>query len=56
MSQKKSESWGIICRFLWSDKNEKTTINLVNKNNNKCFQYAATLALNLEKIEKNSET
>ena len=55
MSQNKSESWGIICRFSWLDKNKKTTINPVNKNNSKCFQYAATHALNLEKTGKNSE-
>ena len=29
-------------------KNKKTTINSINKKNNKCFQYAATVALNYE--------
>ena len=36
-------------------KNKKSTINLKN-NDYKCFQYAVTLALNLDKINKNSET
>ena len=39
-------------------KNKKATINLIN-DNNKCFQYAATVALNktvrkFEKVEKNT--
>ena len=36
-------------------KNKKITINPINKKNNKCFQYALTVALNHEKIVKNSE-
>ena len=36
-------------------KSKKVTINLINKNDNKCFQYAATLALNHKKLEKNPE-
>ena len=36
-------------------KNKKSTINLKN-NDYKCFQYAVTLALNLDKINKNSKT
>ena len=35
-------------------KNKKSTINPKN-NHYKCFQYAVTLALNLDKINKNSE-
>ena len=35
-------------------KDEKSTINLKN-NDYKCFQYAVTLALNLDKINKNSQ-
>ena len=35
-------------------KNKKSTINLKN-NDNKCFQYALTLALNLKKINKNPQ-
>ena len=33
-------------------KNKKTTINLINKKDNKCFQYAITVALNYEEIKK----
>ena len=33
-------------------KDEKSTINPIN-NDDKCFQYAVTLALNLDKIRKN---
>ena len=29
-------------------KNEKGTINLINKKNNKCIQYAVTVVLNYE--------
>ena len=36
-------------------KNKKSTINPKN-NDHKCFQYAVTLALNLDKINKNSES
>ena len=32
-------------------KNKKITINLINKKDNKCFQYAITVALNHEKIK-----
>ena len=35
-------------------KNKQATINLMNKKDNKCFQYTVTVALNQEKIEKNS--
>ena len=33
-------------------KNKKATINSINKEDNKCFQYAATVALNHEEIKK----
>ena len=36
-------------------KNKKETINPINKKDNKYFQYAVTVALNLEEIGKNSE-
>ena len=36
-------------------KNKKATINPINKNNNNCFQYAVTVALNHEEIGKHSE-
>ena len=36
-------------------KSEKCTINPQNKNDNKCFQYATTVALNYEKINNHPE-
>ena len=36
-------------------KSKKTKISLTNKNDNKCLQYGATVALNYEKIGKNLE-
>ena len=33
-------------------KNRKTTINLINKKDNKCFQYVVTVAFNHEKEPK----
>ena len=36
-------------------KNKKTTINSVNKKDNKCFQYAVAVALNHEEIGKHAE-
>ena len=36
-------------------KNKKATINLINKEDNKCFQYAVTVALNHEEIGKYPE-
>ena len=33
-------------------KNKKATMSPINKNNNKCFQNAVTVALNYEKIKK----
>ena len=35
-------------------KNEKATINPVNKKDNKCFQYAVTVPLNENEIKKDS--
>ena len=40
---------------LYKEKTKKATINPMNKYNKKCFEYAETLALNQERIEKNSE-
>ena len=37
------------------EKHKKARINPINKNNNKCFQYATTLALNHEEIGKHLE-
>ena len=36
-------------------KSKKATINPVNNKDNKSFQYAVTVALNHEKLEKHSE-
>ena len=36
-------------------KNKKSTINSINKNNNKSYQYAVTVALNYEKIKKDPQ-
>ena len=36
-------------------KNKKAIINPINKKDNKCFQYAITVALNHEDIRKHSE-
>ena len=36
-------------------KNKKTTKNSINKKDNKCFQYAVTVALNLEKIKNDPQ-
>ena len=41
---------------LYKEKTKKATINPMNKYNKKCFEYAETLALNQERIEKNSES
>ena len=37
------------------DKKQKSKINRINKKDNKCFQYAVTVALNHEEIGKYSE-
>ena len=34
------------------DKNQKATINSINKKDNKCFQYTVTVALNHKEIRK----
>ena len=36
-------------------KNEKATIDPINKNDNKCFQYVVTVSLTHEKIAKHAE-
>ena len=36
-------------------KNKKATINTINKKDNKCFQYAVTVALNYEEIKKDPQ-
>ena len=36
-------------------KNKNATINPVSKKDNKCFQYAVTVALNYEEIKKDSQ-
>ena len=36
-------------------KNKKATINPINEKDNKCFQYAVTVALNHEEIGKHAE-
>ena len=37
------------------DKNKKATINSINKKDEKCFQYAITVALNYEEIKKDPQ-
>ena len=34
------------------DEKQKATINSINKNDNKCFEYVITIALNHEEIKK----
>ena len=54
--QVRYKSSRIICRFSQYDKKiKKSTRNPINKNDNKCFQYAAIVTLNHEKIGKNPE-
>ena len=36
-------------------KNRKTTMNLINKKDNKCFQYAVTVALSYEEIKQDPQ-
>ena len=36
-------------------KKKKATINLINKKDNKCFQYAVTVALNYKEIKKDPQ-
>ena len=42
----------IIYRFSWLHKNNKATINPNNEKDNKCLQYAVTVALIHEEIRK----
>ena len=44
----------MIYRFSWLDQNKKAE-NPVNKKDNKCLQYAVTIALNQEEIGNNVE-
>ena len=44
--------WNTIYRFSRLDKNKKAAINSANKNDNKYFQYAATVGLNNKEIKK----
>ena len=37
-------------------KNKKATINPINKKDNKCFQYAVTVALNYEEIKNDAQS
>ena len=41
-----------MCSSIWI-KTKKETINPVNEDDNKCLQYAATLALDYAEIRKN---
>ena len=41
--------------FHWIKNKKKTLINPINQERNKCFQYAVTVALNHEEIEKVSQ-
>ena len=50
-----SNESGSYIGFLDWTKNKKATINLINKKDNKCFQYALTAALNHEKIKKDPQ-
>ena len=36
-------------------KNKNTTINIINKKDDKCFQYAVTVALNFEEIKNDPQ-
>ena len=36
-------------------KNKKATINPINKKDNRCFQYAITIALNYEEIKNDPQ-
>ena len=49
-------NWGgsYIDSLDWT-KNKKTTINPINKKDNKFFQYAVTVALNCEEIKKDPQ-
>ena len=47
ISRRRSESYKGSPDWI---KNKKTTINPINKKDNKCFQYSVTVALNYEEI------
>ena len=47
--------WWIIYRFSILDKNKKATRNLIDINDDKYVQYAATVTLDYGKIGKNSQ-
>ena len=51
-SKRKGESYIESPKWL---RNKGATINPINKNDNNCFQYAITTALNYQNIEKNPE-
>ena len=42
-------------RLSWLDKKKKATSNLINKKDDKCFQYVLTVALNHEEIKTDSQ-
>ena len=46
------EMWWIIYKFSWLDKKQEISINPINDGDT-CSQYAATVALNHEKMVKN---
>ena len=46
---------GSYIRSPYWTKNEKATISPINKKDNKCFQYAETVALNYEEIKKDPQ-
>ena len=46
----------IMYRFSLLDKKYKATISLINKKDNKCFQYSVIVVLIHRKTGKNSET
>ena len=48
----RSGSYVDFCDWI---KNKKATINPINKNDSKCFQYAVTVTLNYEEIGKHAE-
>ena len=51
MSQNKSKMQCIVYTLSYLDKNfKKATINLVNRDDKKCLQYATTLALSQKEI------
>ena len=55
ISYYKFDSWWIIYRFSWLDKNKKATTNPINEQDSKCFQYAITVSLNNKEIGKYPE-